>query len=402
MEPPTAHSFTLCSACRVLRIKFLAALGWDIHSHARDAPCMATCVTRTVGRRNQHWWMLEAASDRKWGFRIVKEIDGLPRVNAGPQLSAVRTMRFLSQKPQCCYQRIDTVEQLLTQLRLIDRVETAAGPTRTLPYVTLVLEVFEWDHRSKTGQLRIPGSGVRSLGLHTVVPEGRRVHDEHDLPVVEFWNSWGGTWGHNGYGSVDREYLDRYFREAWIIWDARWGWHPSSPDSFWQNDPQHLRRLWTIENRTHVAPLSGGYSGDAWRLERFSTVALSGEILEVIQVRNGYGLRMGWAHLFHADYPEISEIRELFVMPAFRRQSVGAVLEGMCTESALRVGSVEIHLLMHEADSVIGVSNPPRAKARRFATSRGYEWRWPQGRPGVVGVAVKPVNEAAVKGLRAT
>jgi hypothetical protein len=311
-------------------------------------------------------------------------------------------MRFLSQVPQMCYQRIDNVEELLTQLRLIDHLEATYVPVRALPWVNLILEVFEWDHLSTTGRLRSPVPGVASLGLHNVVPEGRRVHKEAGLSVVEFWNSWGSSWGKNGYGTVDRDYLDRHFHEAWIVWNARLGWHAYKEDDIGiEHDRRALRTLWMHENPIRAYRLEGCWPGDAWRVERFSTVALNREILEVIQLQNGYGLRMGWAHLHHREEPEVSEIRELFVMPAFRGQSVGSCLEGLSSESALHVGSREIHLMMQNPDSVIGTQDPPRAKARKFGIRRGYEWRWPLNRPGIYGVASKPVNEAAIRGVRA-
>ena len=71
-------------------------------------------------------------------------------------------------------------------------------------------------------------------------------------------------------------------------------------------------------------------------------------------------------------------------MPAFRHQGVGSVLEGISVDQAQEYESTDVHLVMNNADSVIG---EPRRAARNFGANRGYSWRW-RADPRLLSVAV--------------
>ena len=59
---------------------------------------------------------------------------------------------------------------------------------------------------------------------------------------------------------------------------------------------------------------------------------------------------MGWAFLCGIRDTTESVITELFVMPAFRSQGLGSVLEGVSSDIARSTESTRLTVLLHEAD----------------------------------------------------
>src|SRR5215207_4065024 len=90
--------------------------------------------------------------------------------------------------------------------------------------------------------------------------------------------------------------------------------------------------------------------------------------VEILEVRNGYGLRLGWAHLLHEAVPKGSTLIELFVWPIFRRQGLATLMESWAGDRARSWGSPLLKLQHHEADSQVGL----RQAGRLFALARGY------------------------------
>jgi GNAT superfamily N-acetyltransferase len=145
--------------------------------------------------------------------------------------------------------------------------------------------------------------------------------------------------------------------------------------------------VWMLENGRSRRWVAGCRKGDSWFIEAFTTLSRAdASQVHGYEMRNGLGLRMGWAFLAHDTDRRVSEVRELFVMPAFRQQGVGNYLEALCTAQARYNDSDEVHLVLNQSDAVVG---PPRATARGFGTRRGYSWRWrndPRLRSSAIGV----------------
>lgn len=374
-----------CTDCVVSLLKNALRLGWDVHSHPLDKKCERSCATRgELGRGWQIQLMREAALNRKIGFQLLKQLDGMPNVNGSLQLQSLRLARFLVQGPQTCYEPIATVDKLVEYLAFARRLEEAGVPARARAVCFMVLQLFESAHHSTTGVVNWPRPGEQPLALHSVVPTSL----SDDGCSIRFRNSWGPGWGARGNGSVDLEYLAEHFVESWAIWNARWGDRWSKPEISALATGRALRNTWMMENPLFADRLKGTRSGDTWIVERFSTYSLAEDCgVDAVQIRNGYGMRMGWGYLLELRDATVTELRELFVMPAFRRQGLGSVLEGVSSDLARSVGSRHIRVLIHEADA--GVLANRRA-AREFLTARGYKLRWRSAAgPRIVGVAEK-------------
>jgi hypothetical protein len=63
----------------------------------------------------------------------------------------------------------------------------------------------------KDGRVADPPSGAKSLGRHAVLVVG------HGASELLIRNSWGRTWGLDGYGWISDAYVRAYAREAWVI-----------------------------------------------------------------------------------------------------------------------------------------------------------------------------------------
>jgi GNAT superfamily N-acetyltransferase len=120
-----------------------------------------------------------------------------------------------------------------------------------------------------------------------------------------------------------------------------------------------IRRLWLVENprlRERLPHLGNGH----WRAGWYETISPQEDCpVECLEVRNGFGLRMGWSFLYHLPgirgAPPFSEIRELFVWPTLRRMGIGTELEAWAAERATEFGSEELRLVLNnEADATLG------------------------------------------------
>jgi hypothetical protein len=69
------------------------------------------------------------------------------------------------------------------------------------------------DAVAKSGAIPMPGAKEQLVGGHAVVVVG---YDDKQQ-VVKFVNSWGPTWGQNGFGSLPYKYIDKYMSDAWTF-----------------------------------------------------------------------------------------------------------------------------------------------------------------------------------------
>lgn len=309
-------------------------------------------------------------------FFLAKSFDGQPTKNGSPLLMSCRLNHFLFRPftKQAYYESIGDVDELLRQILLNAQLKQIGIPHGATDSFLLVFEVFEGAHHAPGGVITEPKQSERTLGLHCVCQTGYRDGGE----TLTFVNNWGRGWGKKGFGSVSVDYLRRHFYEAYVVRPAQFGLMPwklqnVAPESL---TSRRLREIHMVVN-----PRGGERrivsNGETWRFEFYQTLSPTTDApVECISIQTNFGLRMGWAFLRHTwagkPEPRVTEIQELFVMPAFRRMGVGRELEHRAVEQAHVWQSSEIHLILNEADSVVG---PPRHSARNYALALGYRWR---------------------------
>jgi GNAT superfamily N-acetyltransferase len=307
-------------------------------------------------------------------FWLQKAIDGLPGVNGSTQLAGARLAKFLHPEVfgQQLYESLPDAEEFKRQLLSRASLSAAYIPDYAVDQFAIVFEVFKSAHRAPRGVIAFPVTGEESLGMHSVFVTGYEQSGE----VIRFANSWGIGWGQAGHGSVSMDYLRRYLHESWASRPAKWGPTLSKRERLLvlPTASREFRDLWMVRNPVWRQPLPRRTEGN-WRVCLFETFSPSmGCPVECIQIANGYGLTMGWAFVYHApENAPTSEIRELFVMPAFRRLGIGRQLEKSACDRGREWRSERMMLFLNEADATVG---PVRATARLFGRARGYEWRW--------------------------
>jgi GNAT superfamily N-acetyltransferase len=257
------------------------------------------------------------------------------------------------------------------------------APFNAINRLLISFQMFESAYSAPLGRLPLPGPGEAEKGAHTVAA-GFGWSDAGES--LRFQNSWGRSWGDGGYGWLSREYLDRYMIDAWLSRNARVG-----PSRFTfarlmeASGAKNFARAWMLENPRLRARFRHG--GRSHRLQYYETLSHTGGPLAVLEIRDGRGRLLGWAHLyFPRGRPRTSVLKELFVWPSFRRQGYGGILEEWATERARHWDSERIEILFHEVDAL------PRNRAAGSAFLRkvGYELKWRRhSRPNLAAIGEK-------------
>jgi GNAT superfamily N-acetyltransferase len=301
-------------------------------------------------------------------YNFVKRIDGDTRPG-GSIIMAKRVQAFCGLvMRQMFYEPLFGYDSIIRSLDLMRRI----SETRDLPFadgdqVQIAFDIFASASAAPLGRLDVPKAGERAVGVHAVRAVGWVDGGEGIL----FQNSWGIRWGDKGYGTVSREYLNRYLRDVWLSRNARYGFTPFDRDRlavavtsreiasiWWQENPR--RRRWVRHRNLR------------WRLYTYETVSIEDDVpVTVIELRTGQDIRLGWAFLFH-EGGGTAVLKELFVWPSFRRHGYGRFIENEAVAIARARGSASMQLYLHEADAL-----PTNRRAgREFGTQAGYQWRW--------------------------
>lgn len=381
---PVAGAFPLCETCFWETAVYEAhRQGFDVHTHhPLIRPCPPECLT-TIGGRGIQIRLFEAhAADPNELYRVTKKWDGIRRRGTF-NLHGPRTRMFYDLRArQLFYEPITSFEKVREILTLRQVLASAYVPEWAAPHLTLGFRCFASAWTAPAGVLPLPGPGDHEIEHHAVA-----LWDIEDDDTIIFRNSWGAAWGDRGYGRMTRAYFDANWIEAWAMRSAAIGLNPYTARRInAARTDAELRRAWMLPNPPAKKTQRGKYRGV--RLVNYSTVSYEGECLvDVVEAKNGYGLRLGWVYVFHLPgAPASSEIRELFVWPAFRRQGIGTLLEDVAASLARSRDSSSLRALLHEADGHVGV----RVAGRRFGQERGYTWRWRKvNRPRLVAVGEK-------------
>lgn len=259
-------------------------------------------------------------------------------------------------------------------------------PEFALPTFNVTFETFNSIFTAPGGRVPLPGDDEVNRGQHNVSLTGDLYRDS-DGDWVQFWNSWGPDWGEHGLGYLSRDYLDQYLVEAWLVRDAGLGPSPLTLNRL-AIARNHFERstIWLTRNRR--SRRRGRRANCRYEVVVYETISEPEDChVEVVQVRTGFGIRVGWAHLFHLNgNPKTSLLNEFFVWPSFRRQGYGTILESAVTERARASGATRLQVLFHEMDA----QPIMRSAGERFATRSGYQWTWNKSfRPQVEAVGEK-------------
>jgi GNAT superfamily N-acetyltransferase len=302
-------------------------------------------------------------------YHACKEVDGFPATPGTLLIWACRVLKFYRLNPrQFFYEPLSNYERLLDVARLNNHLHDGGAPIWALAGLSVTMEVFESCQNPPIGQLPLPQTGEKSRGLHCVrLTNGWKESGE----CLQFQNSWGSGWGDKGCGWLSRNYIDRYMTEAWLVQNVRFGLTMYKYANFMKApDTRESKRIWMIENprsRIRVKFNSSGHQSVLYN-------ALSVESdcpVDVLEIRNGRGLRICWAHLFHLPgiEPRVSVLKEFFVWPWFRRQGYGRKLEEIACEQARMWGSKKIEVYFHQADTT---AMSHRVAGYHFSKSCGY------------------------------
>lgn len=379
----SSAAMAFCSACWPRWQIWRARLGYDLHLHSAAAPCFPDC---SVARAAQYAAQMSLVLEPNEWFFIQKTVDGQPSVNGSHAIMASRTMAFLFRgvTRQTYYESTSDPAEVQRQVVNYGGLSPAGVPRVYWNRVSIVVEAFESWYDAPRGLIPFPGTGDRSIGLHSVALTGYRERGD----LLRFANSWGAGWGDHGYGTLPYSYLERYMSEAMIHRRARYG-PPGWRFSTAATTPAEMRSRSAIEvpvERTRVRIAAGeNWVYDVWETASPQT----GQPVFAVELHNGYGIRMGWTFFRYRPTADggVLEVPELFVWPVFRRMGIGRLLEAQARWLAQRWSCREIHLILNEADAIVG---PPRAAARAFARTLDYQWRWrAEMSPRRTGTAIK-------------
>lgn len=279
--------------------------------------------------------------------------------------------------------RFDTARLLI---RLGTVLRARGEPSH--PSVFLGFRYFDSAYRAPDGRLRLPAKDEPFRGRHYV-----GAVDSDDPDVLAFANSWGERWGRKSLGVITREYFEAHVDAVLARWSAVAG---PSPDMFECLNRPETRRLPQRDHWPHCWPTRNSkfWAEEIWyrdmrhQLLTWDVFSMAtGGAVRVYEVRNPLRI-IGRVHLFF-ERDDTATLRELFVLPNFRRRGYGSLLEEIATDEAVRCSLRRVHIWLHEGDARPRV----RPAAEQFATSRGYVWaNVTMTRPNVVAIATKELT----------
>jgi hypothetical protein len=293
-------------------------------------------------------------------------------------------MFYTYHEPQLFYQPISTYDELLEITMLNHKLREGGIPEKYRYMLSVGFSVFKSTYTAPLGRPPLPKAGDRSRGEHFVALTGGWIENGEEL---EFANSWGESWGDNGYGWLSRKYLEQYLTEAWLARNIRVGpTIDTHKELLATSNNDQFVKMWMQETPIWRVPWK--HAGSEHQLVVYETLSTLGEPVEVIEIRNGLGLRVGWAHLHHIPIvrPRTSVIKDLFVWPMFRRHGYARKIETIARYRARVWHSKRIQILFHEADAM----SPLRVAGQMFARKAGYTLTSvQQNRPRIQAIATK-------------
>ena len=329
-------------------------------------------------------------------YRAAKKIDNTDGVGTYG-LAVRRVIKFFHiRNPQPFYEPLSTAKEIRTVAKSVavliherELLRQEGIPMGAIDGVGITIKVFKSAFGAPRGRLPMPGKGDTYVGLHSVGLWG--VDSDGNIGFI---NSWGKEWGLNGLGSMSTEYLDKYLYDAWRQKNAEYGW------SRWKlermkptSSSERYVRQWMIRNPSFGFRFR--YHGRGHQFVLYEPDSMTGVPVEVIDLRNGFGLRLGWAHIFHIQRDSIgiktSIVKEFFIWPDYRNQGYGKLLEDQVATRAKEWDAQRIQVYFHNIDSYPHVLNIGQS----FAEKCGYKIHSVElMRPSISYIAEKYLNDS--------
>ncbi len=318
-------------------------------------------------------------------YAACKQIDGRVEAEGTFPIIAQRVQSFYAyREPQLFYQPVGTYDELLEVTMLNHKLRNCHVPEQYHYMLSVGFSVFKSAYTAPLGRLPLPKVSDRSRGEHFVALTGGWNENGEEL---QFANSWGESWGDHGHGWLSRQYLEQHMTEAWLFRNNRVGPTMDTHEELVAaSNNKQFAKIWMRKNRIWQVPWK--HASSEHQLVLYETLSTLGEPVEVIEIRNGLGLRVGWAHLHHISntQPRTSVLKELFVWPTFRRQGYAKKLESIAKYRARVWHRKRMQILFHEADAVPA----GRMAGEMFAKKAGYTLTWKQqNRPSIQAVGEK-------------
>jgi GNAT superfamily N-acetyltransferase len=309
----------------------------------------------------------------------AKDIDNYPGEGTSI-LSACRAITYFGRRShrQFFYEPLWRYDFVLDVARSNIWLDDAYA-SRYMEHLAFGFAIFEGVHSAPLGRLQLPLAGQRPIAYHAQLA-GWADNGES----LGFANSWGPKWGDHGLGTISREYWNAHILEAWLSRQARWGPSPYTWDRLVNaRSPVEYAQAWKSENHRWRQRIKFGRYGH--QLMLWEAISWTGRPVEVIEIRDGRGIRVAWSELFFEGRAAV--VKEFFVWPNKRRQGYGRLLESLCVERARSRHANRLLVWFHQQDAVLSV----RRAGREFALNLGYVWRWTREIPRVVAVGRKDV-----------
>jgi hypothetical protein len=90
----------------------------------------------------------------------------------------------------------------------VNSVRTELSLGRPVVLGVILVDTF---YQPVRGRIGVPPEGSPTRGGHALLAVG------HDASGLMIRNSWGASWGSDGYAWLSEEYVDRYLIEAWLV-----------------------------------------------------------------------------------------------------------------------------------------------------------------------------------------